>query len=44
MVLLDGLSLSLDDLQRIATDRVAVGLDPAAAGRVDAARAAWASR
>ncbi|MCR4373743.1 MAG: histidine ammonia-lyase [Acidobacteria bacterium] len=39
MVLLDGLSLSLDDLQRIATDHVAVGLAPAAARRVDAARA-----
>lgn len=39
MVFLDGLSLSLDDLQRIATDGVPAGLAPAAATRVDAARA-----
>jgi histidine ammonia-lyase len=39
MVLLDGTSLTLTDLQRIAIDRVPVGLAPEAAVRVDAARA-----
>src|SRR5687767_12804348 len=38
-VLLDGLSLTLDDLQRVATDGVPVGLAPAAVARVNAARA-----
>jgi len=39
MVLLDGHSLTLDDLQRVASDRVRVGLAPEAAVRVTAARA-----
>src|SRR5687768_9466231 len=39
MVLLDGLSLTLDDLQRIATDGVPVGLAGAEIARVNAARA-----
>ncbi|MEO6222342.1 MAG: aromatic amino acid lyase, partial [Vicinamibacterales bacterium] len=39
MVLLDGLSLTLDDLQRVAADGVAVGLAPAAVARVNASRA-----
>ena len=38
MVLLDGISLTLDDLQRIAVDRAPVGLAPAAITRVTAAR------
>jgi histidine ammonia-lyase len=38
-VFLDGLSLTLDDLQRVATDGVPVGLAPAAIARVNAARA-----
>lgn len=39
MVSLDGLSLTLDDLQRVATGSVRVALAPAAADRVNAARA-----
>jgi histidine ammonia-lyase len=39
MVLLDGHSLTLDDLHRVAFDRVPVGLSPDAALRVNAARA-----
>jgi len=39
MVLLDGFSLTLDDLHRVAVDRVPVGLTPAAVARVNAARA-----
>ena len=39
MVFLDGLSLTLDDLQRVATDGVPVGLTPSAIARVNAARA-----
>ncbi|HQX83343.1 MAG TPA: histidine ammonia-lyase, partial [Vicinamibacterales bacterium] len=39
MVLLDGHSLTLDDLHRVAFDRVPVGLAPEAALRVNAARA-----
>lgn len=39
MVLLDGTSLTLDDLQRVAAGSVRVGLAPAAAERVNAARA-----
>src|SRR5688572_6528785 len=39
MVLLDGFSLTLDDLQRVATDGVPVGLTPSAIARVNAARA-----
>jgi len=38
-VFLDGLSLTLDDLQRVATDGAPVGLAPAAIARVNAARA-----
>ena len=39
MVLLDGLSLTLDDLQRVATGGVPVGLTSSAIARVNAARA-----
>ncbi len=39
MVFLDGTSLTLDDLERIAVDHVPVALAPAAAARVSAARA-----
>jgi histidine ammonia-lyase len=39
MVLLDGLSLTLDDLQRVAMDGVRVALAPDAIARVNAARA-----
>ena len=39
MVLLDGHSLTLDDLHRVAFDRVQVGLSPDAVVRVNAARA-----
>jgi len=38
MVLLDGLSLTLDDLQRVAAGGARVGLAPSAAARVTAAR------
>src|SRR5688572_28559365 len=38
-VLLDGLSLTLDDLQRVATHGLPVGLTPSAIARVNAARA-----
>ena len=39
MILLDGLSLSLTDVQRIACDGESVALTPEAAARVEAARA-----
>src|SRR5215468_1340829 len=39
MILLDGSSLTLDDLDRIAHGREPMGLTPAAAARVAAARA-----
>ena len=39
MILIDGLSLTLDDLQRVAMDGVPIGLTPAAMAAVNAARA-----